>query len=206
MIVGIAGGSASGKTTVVERLRERLGADTAAAIPHDRYYRDLSDQSADARAATNFDHPDALETELLVAHLDALRAGRSVDAPVYDFTQHVREQRTDRVEPRAVILVEGVLVLADARLRSIMDLKVFVDTGDEARYARRLRRDLTERGRTIASVEAQYAGSVRPMHERFVEPSRRHADIVVADGGFNGAAIQALADEIRRRLAARRGD
>jgi uridine kinase len=189
VIVGIAGGSGSGKTTVVERLVDRLGTGTAAVIAHDRYYRDQRAIPAEARATLNFDHPDALETELLVSHLQSLRAGRPVDVPVYDFSRHARELRVERVEPRAVILVEGVLVLADALLRDAMDLRVFVDTDDESRYARRLKRDVADRGRTAESVQSQYAATVHPMHVQFVEPSRRYAELIVTEGGFNDKGI-----------------
>jgi uridine kinase len=199
--VGIAGGSASGKSAVVERLVDRLGADTVAVIAHDRYYRDRSTLDASARAALNFDHPDALETELLLSHLESLRHGFAVDTPVYDFTQHARATRVERVAPRPVILLEGVLVLADARLRSAMDLRVFVDTAEEARYARRLRRDVADRGRTVESVRAQFEATVIPMHVEFVEPSRRHADVVVTGGGFNEEGIERVAREILKRLA-----
>jgi uridine kinase len=202
-IIGIGGGSASGKSTVVERLIGRLGAETLGVLAHDRYYRDQTSLPADARATLNFDHPDALETELLLTHLAALRAGAAVEAPVYDFTRHARSARVDRVEPRPVMLVEGVLVLADARLRAAMDLRVFVDTDDETRYARRLERDVAERGRTAESVRAQFDMTVRPMHAAFVEPSRQYADIVIADGGFNDVGIDRAMIEIARLLQTR---
>lgn len=189
IVVGIAGGSASGKTTVVERLIARLGADAAAVIAHDRYYRDQRAIPAAARATLNFDHPDALETELLVSHLQSLRAGLAVEVPVYDFSRHARDTRVDRVEPKPVILIEGVLVLADRRLRDAMDLRVFVDTDAKIRYARRLTRDVADRGRTVESVRSQYAASVHPMHVQFVEPSRRYAELIVTDGGFNDKGI-----------------
>ena len=189
LIVGIAGGSGSGKTTVVERLVERLGTGTAAVIAHDRYYRDQRAIPAEARGSLNFDHPDALETELLVSHLQSLRAGRPVEVPVYDFSRHARESRVDRVEPRPVILVAGLLVLADSLLREAMDCRVFVDTDDETRYARRLKRDVADRGRTVESVAWQYAATVLPMHRQFVEPSRRYAELIVTDGGLNDKGI-----------------
>lgn len=189
IVVGIAGGSGSGKTTVVERLVERLGTGTAAVIAHDRYYRDQGTIPSETRATLNFDHPDALETELLVSHLQSLRAGRPVEVPVYDFSRHAREPRVERVEPRPVILIEGVLVLVDSRLRAAMDLRVFVETDDKTRYARRLKRDVADRGRTVESVQAQYAATVHPMHVQFVEPSRRYAEVTVTDGGFNDKGI-----------------
>jgi uridine kinase len=192
ILIGIAGGSASGKTTVVDRLVEHLGADMVSVIQHDRYYRDLPALPDDERAARNYDHPDALETDLLVSHLTALRAGRAVHAPVYDFAHHRRRPALHRIEPRPAIVVEGILVLADQRLLRVMDLKVFVDTPEAIRFARRLQRDVAERGRDGASVAAQYAATVRPMHHRFVEPSRVHADILIADGGFNEAGVRRL--------------
>jgi uridine kinase len=197
-IVGIAGGSGSGKTTVVERLVDRLSAGTAAVIAHDRYYRDQSAIPPAARAALNFDHPDALDTDLLVSHLQSLRAGLPIEAPVYDFARHARLPRVESVDPRPVILVEGVLVLADSRLREAMDLRVFVDTDDETRYARRVKRDVTDRGRTVESVQSQYAATVLPMHAQFVEPSRRYADLIVTEGGFNEDGIARIAAEILR--------
>ena len=203
VLIGIAGGSGSGKSTVVERLVIRLGGETVAVIAHDRYYRDRRAFPADVRATLNFDHPDALETDLLLTHLTSLRAGVTVEAPNYDFTHHARSARVDRVEPRPVILVEGVLVLADVRLRALMDLKVFVDTDEHTRYERRLERDVQDRGRTAASVREQFESTVRPMHAQFVEPSRQHADIVIAEGGFNDDAIEEVAAEILKRLDAR---
>ena len=202
IVVGVAGGSGSGKTTVVRRLVERLGTHTTAVIAHDRYYYDQSGVPVDARAGLNFDRPDALETELLVAHLQALRAGETVDAPVYDFSRHARGPRVERVEPRPVILIEGVLVLVDSRLRDAMDLRVFVDTDDETRYARRLKRDVADRGRTVESVQSQYAATVHPMHVQFVEPSRRYADLIVTDGGFNDKGI----DDVLTRIQSLRFD
>ena len=196
LLVGVAGGSGSGKTTTVERLVERLGADNAQVLAHDRYYRDRSDLPAEARAALNFDHPDALDTELLVEHLHMARAGQPIDAPVYDFARHARESRVERLAPRPVILIEGVLVLADARLREMMDLRVFVDTADETSYARRLQRDVLERGRTAESVQAQYTASVLPMYDEFVAPSRRYADVIVTGGGFNDEGIARVLEEI----------
>ncbi len=203
LVVGIAGGSASGKTTVVERLVDRLGADTSLVIAHDRYYRDQSAIPSEARATLNFDHPDALDTDLLVSHLQSLRAGLPVDVPVYDFSRHARETHVERVDPRPVILVEGVLVLADSRLRDACDLRVFVETDEDTRYSRRLKRDVADRGRTVESVRSQYAATVLPMHLQFVEPSRRYADLVVTEGGFNDEGIARAVEEIRRLTRAR---
>jgi uridine kinase len=163
-----------------------------AVLAHDRYYRDQRHLTPDARAGLNFDHPEALDTELLVTHLAALQGGRAIEAPVYDFARHVRATDVERVDPKPTILVEGVLVLADDRLRAAMHLKVFVDTQDDERFARRLARDVADRGRTPESVRRQHETTVLPMHRRFVEPSRAHADMIVQDGGFNDAAIERL--------------
>jgi uridine kinase len=201
MVVGIGGGSASGKTTIVERLVGRFGAGMVAVIAYDRYYRDRSTLAAGVRATLNFDHPDALETELLLSHLESLRVGVPVEAPVYDFRRHTRTTDVERIAPRPVILVEGVLVLADPRLRSVMDLLVFVDTDEDARYARRLKRDVADRGRTAESVRAQFDATVLPMHVEFVEPSRRYADVIVTGGGFNAEGVEQVVREILKRLA-----
>jgi uridine kinase len=200
ILIGIAGGSASGKTTVVDRLVEHLGADLVSVIQHDRYYRDVP-ALPDERTARNYDHPDALETDLLVSHLMALRAGRAVHAPTYDFAHHRRRPALHRIEPRPAIVVEGILVLAEPRLVSVMDLKVFVDTPEAIRFARRLQRDVAERGRNAASVAAQYAATVHPMHHRFVEPSRVHADIVIPEGGLNDAGVQRLMERVTELIA-----
>lgn len=190
VLIGIAGGSGSGKSTVVRRLLEGLGPDRAAAIAHDRYYRDRAALAPDARTTVNYDHPDALDTDLFVRHLEVLRAGRPIDAPVYDFTRHERRPERERIHPRPAIIVEGILILAEPRLRVLMDLSVYVDVDDEARLARRLARDVADRGRTAASVLAQHAATVRPMHDAFVEPSRRYADVILAEGGFNETGVQ----------------
>ena len=202
VIVGVAGGSGSGKTTVVRRIVEAMGDGRVTVIEHDRYYRDHPDLRFEERAALNFDHPDALETSLLVAHLEGLRRGESIDAPTYDFARHARRPSTDRIAPNSAVIVEGILILADPALRGLMDVKVFVDTDDDTRFIRRLQRDLTERGRTVASVIEQYTSSVKPMHEQFVEPSKRYADIIVPEGGYNRIAIEALLALVRS-LAAR---
>jgi uridine kinase len=192
VLIGIAGGSASGKTTVVRRLLDELGPDRAAAIAHDRYYRDRASLTPDARTVINYDHPDALDTDLFVQHLEVLRTGRPIDAPVYDFSRHARRPERERIHPRPAIIVEGILVLAEPRLRALMDLSVYVDAGDDARLARRLARDVADRGRTPESVLAQYASTVRPMHEVLVAPSRRYADMILAEGGFNETGVQEL--------------
>jgi len=192
IIIGIAGGSGSGKTTVVRRLMASLGDDKVSVLEHDRYYRDRSDLRLEERAALNYDHPDSLETDLLVQHVRALRAGEPIQAPQYDFARHNRLDTVDIVSPRAAIIVEGILIFADAPLRALMDVKVFVDADDDTRFIRRLQRDITERGRTVQSVIDQYLGTVKPMHLEFVEPSKRYADIIVPQGGHNDVAIEML--------------
>ena len=202
IIIGIAGGSGSGKTTVVRRLMASLGDDKVSVLEHDRYYRDRSDLRLEERAALNYDHPDSLETDLLVQHVRALRAGEPIQAPQYDFARHNRLDTVDIVSPRAAIIVEGILIFADAALRALMDVKVFVDADDDTRFIRRLQRDITERGRTVQSVIDQYLGTVKPMHLEFVEPSKRYADIIVPRGGHNDVAIEMLLT-LARGLVAR---
>lgn len=203
LVVGIAGGSGSGKSTVVDALLEGLAPEPVARLSHDRYYRDLTGLSAEARARENFDHPDALETSLLVRHLDQLREGRAVVPPSYDFARHIRRVGVDVIQPARLVIVEGVLVLADPELRERMDLRVFVDADADLRLARRLARDRTERGRSTASILEQYEATVRPMHLAFVEPSRHHAHIVLPEGGHNQVGIDLLLDGIGARIGAR---
>jgi uridine kinase len=197
LVIGVGGGTGSGKTTVVRRIMDTLGPERVSVLEHDRYYRKHPLLSFDERAALNFDHPQALETPLLVEHVRALRGGAPVQAPVYDFASHERLGRTDTISPRPALIVEGILVLTNAALRSLMDVKVFVDTDDDIRFIRRLQRDVTERGRTVSSVIDQYLATVKPMHIEFVEPSRRHADIIVPEGGRNQVAIDMLLTMIR---------
>ena len=200
IVIGVAGGTGSGKTTVANRVLGRVGAEHVAYIPHDAYYRDLSHLQPHQRAQVNFDHPDSLETELLIEHLKELRAGRAVEIPIYDFTTHTRTQRTRRVEPAPVILVEGILVFAEPELRKLFDVKLYVDTDADVRFIRRLRRDIGERGRSVESVCEQYLSTVRPMHLEFVEPSKRYADVIIPEGGFNEVAIEMVAARIRGML------
>jgi uridine kinase len=196
-VIGVAGGSGSGKSTVVRRIVESLGNDQVAVVQHDRYYRDRNDLRFEERAALNYDHPDSLETDLLVAHVKQLRAGTPVQMPVYDFARHARTATTDALPPRRTIIVEGILIFADPALRSMMDVKVFVDTDDDIRFIRRLRRDVAERGRTMDSVIDQYLTTVKPMHLEFVEPSKRYADIIIPEGGYNTVAVDMLLTLIR---------
>lgn len=197
IVIGVAGGSGSGKTTVVRRIVDSLGDAQVTVLEHDRYYRDRNDLRFEERAALNYDHPDSLETDLLVDHLRALRAGREIDAPVYDFARYARQPNTERLAPRKAVIVEGILIYTDAALRQLMDIKVFVDTDDDTRFIRRLQRDIAERGRTVQSVIDQYLGTVKPMHLEFVEPSKRYADIIIPQGGHNAVAIDMLLTLIR---------
>ncbi len=200
IVIGVAGGTGSGKTTVANQILQRVGAEHIACIPHDAYYRDLSHLPPRQRDQVNYDHPNALETELLIEHLKELHAGRAVEIPVYDFTTHTRTQHTRRVELAPVILVEGILVFAEPELRKLFDVKIYVDTDADVRFIRRLRRDIEERGRSVESVCEQYLSTVRPMHLEFVEPSKRYADIIIPEGGFNEVAIEIVAARIRGML------
>jgi uridine kinase len=199
-VLGVAGGTGSGKTTVARNLVERLPPGAAVLIDQDAYYRDRSAMPPEERARVNFDHPDAIETELLEAHLLALRAGRGIDVPQYDFREHARRRQTRRVEPAPVVVLEGILVLADPRLRAQMDLKLFVDTDADVRLMRRMRRDMEERGRTFAQVREQYTTTVRPMHLAFVEPSKRFADLIVPEGGENEPALDVILGRLQQTL------
>jgi uridine kinase len=197
IIIGVAGGSGSGKTTVVRKIVENLGDAQVSVLEHDRYYRDHPELRLEERAALNYDHPGSLETDLLVRHVEALKAGRSVDVPVYDFARHARVSASTPVPPRTAIIVEGILIFADAPLRALMDVKVFVDADDDTRFIRRLQRDISERGRTVDSVIDQYLSTVKPMHLEFVEPTKRYADVIVPQGGHNNVAIGMLLSLVR---------
>ncbi len=199
LIIGIAGGSGSGKTTIADAMAEEIGKDQCALILHDSYYRDLSHLPPEQRVQQNYDHPESLETELLVEHLHALTNRVPIDKPLYDFTTHTRRAEIEPITPRSVILVEGVLVLAEAQLRQLMDLKIFVDTDADVRLMRRVERDIRERGRTIESVFEQYLATVRPMHVEFVEPSKAYADLVIPEG-YNIGAVGTVLAMIREFL------
>jgi uridine kinase len=198
--IGVAGGTGSGKTTVALKVLERVGFDHAAYMPHDAYYRDASDLPPAERAQLNFDHPDSLDNDLLIEHLQLLQAGQGVEIPVYDFKTHSRLPETRHVDPQPVILVEGLLIFADKRLRDLMDMKIFVDTDADLRLIRRLQRDIEERGRSATSVMNQYLRTVRPMHLEFVEPSKRYADVIIPEGGFNEVAIDMVATRLRSMI------
>ncbi|MGA9995868.1 MAG: uridine kinase [Pyrinomonadaceae bacterium] len=201
MIIGICGGTGSGKTTVANRILESVNANDVAFIQQDSYYRNLKDLPLDYRRAVNFDHPDALDNDLLVNHVRKLKAGEPVELPLYDFKTHTRLNETKLIEPTPIVIIEGILIFTDARLLEQMDIKVFVDTPDDIRFIRRLRRDIAERGRTIDSVIEQYLNTVRPMHMQFVEPSKRYADVIIPEGGHNLVSIDLISGKIRERLA-----
>lgn len=201
VLIGIAGGTGSGKTTVARAIYDRVGNDKIEWISHDSYYRNFEGLSPEERHHINFDHPDSLETELLARHLDVLMKGAVVEVPIYDFTTHSRKADTHRVEPRKVIIVEGILVLAEPELRKRIDIKLFVDTPPDIRFVRRLMRDIKSRGRSVESVIEQYVTTVRPMHEEFVEPSKRYADLIIPEGGENLVAIDAIIARVEHLTA-----
>ncbi|MBS1256346.1 MAG: Uridine kinase [Deltaproteobacteria bacterium] len=191
-VMGIGGGSGSGKSTIVSEILKQLGSDKVSVLHHDAYYRHRPELTYEERTKINFDHPDSLETELMVKHISQLISGINVKIPVYDFTQHLRDNSKKEVESRPILIVDGILVLNNKELRNLMNLKVFVDVPSDLRFIRRLKRDLSERGRTVDSVRKQYLATVRPMHEKFVEPSKRHADVLIPEGGHNLQAVQLL--------------
>ena len=199
-VIGIAGGTGSGKTTFSRELVATLMTNKIVYLSHDSYYRDLSDLPFSERVKVNFDHPDSLETDLMIKHIEKLRAYQAVDIPSYDFVEHTRAKETEHIEPQSVILIEGILIFAVKELRDLMDMKIFVDTDADIRFMRRLQRDIEERGRSVKSVCDQYINVVRPMHEAFVEPSKRYADIIVPHGGRNRAALDMVAAKIHSHM------
>ena len=199
LVIGIAGGTGSGKTTLMKNITERFSG-MVTVLSHDNYYRRLDHLPLEERAKVNYDEPAALETELMVTHLEALRSGFEVDCPVYDFSQHNRSNETVRVVPKKVIIVEGILIFENEPLRSLMDIKIFVDTDADVRLCRRIKRDVTKRGRTLDSVIDQYQNTVKPMHEKYVEPSKKYADLVVPEGGKNLIALDMIIGKIQRHL------
>jgi uridine kinase len=200
LVIGIAGGSGSGKTTVAQTILQRVGPDRISFLQHDAYYKDLSGLPPAQRAEVNFDHPNSLESELLIQQIQQLRDGLAVEVPIYDFSTHSRTARTFTVQPRGVILVEGILIFTEPLLRELFDVKIFVDTDPDLRFIRRVQRDITERGRTTESVIKQYLATVRPMHLEFVEPSKRYADVIIPEGGFNAAALDMVVARIETML------
>lgn len=199
-IIGIAGGTGSGKTTLTRRLKERFGEDVAV-VSHDNYYKRHDELPYEARCRLNYDHPDAFDTDLMVRQIEALRRGETIACPVYDFTVHNRSNETLRIAPTSVIILEGILLFADARLRELMDVRIFVDTDADVRILRRVVRDVKKRGRSLESVVAQYLTTVKPMHEQFVEPSKRHADVIVPEGGKNAVALDMIIRRVEHHLA-----
>jgi uridine kinase len=200
LVIGVAGGTGSGKTTVATVILKRVGAHNIAYVPHDAYYRNFSDLARAQRDLINWDHPDSLETELMIEHVRALKAGQPIDLPVYDFTRHSRSTAIVHLEPQSVILVEGILIFAESRLRDLFDVKIFVDTDADIRFIRRLQRDIAERGRTAESVIQQYLRTVRPMHLEFVEPSKRYADVIIPEGGLNEVAMDMVVARVEALL------
>ena len=200
LVIGIAGGTGSGKTTVANVILERVGKEHISYLPHDAYYRELSDLPPDQKAAVNFDHPDSLETELMIKHIHNLKNGHSVELPIYDFSTHSRTGKTIRVDPKRVIIVEGILIFAEPELRKLFDVKLFVDTNADVRFIRRLQRDIAERGRTTEMVIHQYMTTVRPMHLEFAEPSKRYANVIIPEGGLNAVAMDMVIARIEALL------
>jgi uridine kinase len=199
MIIGIAGGTGSGKTTLTEQIRKRFG-DDVTVIYHDNYYRLQIGKTYEERSQVNYDHPDAFETSLMIEHLKDLRAGKSIESPVYDYTIHNRSDQVMVIHPSKVIIVEGILIFAEKKLREMMDIKIFVDTDADVRILRRIQRDVEERARTLQSVIHQYLTTVKPMHEQYVEPSKRFADLIVLDGGFNLVALDMIFQRVAHHI------
>lgn len=203
LIIGVVGGSGSGKTTVARAIHEATGLD-AAFVDQDAYYRDLAHLTLDERRRVNFDHPDALDNDLLVAQLEQLAAGAAIEKPTYDYALHTRAARTERVEPSSIVIVDGILLFTDARLRDLFDIKLYVDVADDVRFIRRLQRDVEERGRAMDDIIRQYLTTVRPMHLEFVEPSKRHADVILPEGGHNRIGVAMVIARVRLELQQRR--
>jgi uridine kinase len=200
LVIGIAGGSGSGKTTLANLILNRVGPERIAYLPHDAYYKDLSNLPPNERAMVNFDHPNSLDNELLIQHVKSLKKGISIDLPVYDFKTHSRTSQTRLVQPKQVIMVEGILIFAEPALRELLEVKIFVDTDADIRFIRRLERDILERGRSTESVVHQYLATVRPMHMEFVEPSKRYADVIIPEGGQNAVAMEMVVARLETLL------
>jgi uridine kinase len=202
IVIGIGGGTGSGKTTVAKEVRKHFPEESVVIVHHDSYYVDRSDLPPESRENINYDHPDSFDNELLRAHLSDLRTGRAIEKPIYDFETHTRREETIKVRPARIILLEGILVLAEDDLRELMDIKLYVDTDADERFIRRLRRDITDRGRTVDQVIEQYLQTVRPMHLQFVETSKRYADVIIPEGGLNLVAVDLIVTKVRDILAA----
>ncbi len=201
MIIGICGGTGSGKTTLARRIIESVGRENVILVEQDSYYRNLADMPLDERRQANFDHPDSIDSEMLMNHLKRLKLGQSIEMPVYDYKNHVRSNETIHLENKPVIIVEGILIFAEPRISVLLDVKVFVDTPDDIRFIRRLQRDIVERGRTVESVIKQYFATVRPMHHEFVEPSKRFADIIIPEGANTDIGIEFICSKIREEIS-----
>lgn len=201
MIIGICGGTGSGKTTIARRIVETVGAENVVLVEQDSYYRNLSDMPLDERQQANFDHPDSIDSDLLVHHLKRLKIGQHIEMPVYDFRSHTRSEETERIAPKPVVIVEGILIFAEPRILGLLDVRVFVDTPDDVRLIRRLRRDVAERGRSFERTLWQYEHTIRPMHFEFVEPNKRHADIIIPEGGNPEITTEFLCGLVREKLA-----
>jgi uridine kinase len=201
MIIGICGGTGSGKTTIARKIVETVGAENVVLVEQDSYYRDLADMPLDERHQANFDHPDSLDSNLMVNHILRLKQGLAAEMPLYDFKTHTRTQNIEMIEPRPVVIVEGILIFSEARVLDLLDVRVFVDTPDDIRLMRRLKRDHAERGRTYEHTMDQYARTIRPMHWEFVEPSKRHADVIIPEGAQMGVSVEFLCSLVREKLA-----
>ena len=200
MFIGICGGTGSGKTTIARSIVDAVGRESVVLIEQDSYYRNLADMPLDERHQANFDHPDSIDSDMLVNHLMRLKQGLSVEMPLYDFVTHTRSDEIQVIEPRPVVIIEGILIFAEARVLDLLDMRVFVDTPDDVRLMRRLRRDITERGRTFERTLEQYERTIRPMHFEFVEPSKRHADIIIPEGSNTGVTVEFLCSMVREKL------
>ncbi len=200
ILIGIDRGTGSGKTTVLEKIKSIAGENKISFLHHDSYYKDQSHKTFAERVKTNYDHPDSLETDLLISHLQDLISGKTVSVPIYDFNKHNRTKETEKIIPTPIIIIEGILVFVDKKLRDLFDIKIFVDTDADVRFIRRLKRDITERGRTVELVIEQYLTTVRPMHLEFVEPSKRYADVIIPEGGYNKVALEMVTSRIKETL------
>ncbi len=200
MIIGICGGTGSGKTTIARKIVQDVGAENVVLVEQDSYYRNLADMPLDERHQANFDHPDSIDSEMLMNHIKRLKNGQSIEMPIYDFKSHTRSNETEHIEPKSVVIIEGILIFSESRVLNLLDVRVFVDTPDDIRFIRRLQRDINERGRSVESVIEQYFTTVRPMHFDFVEPSKRHADIIIPEGGQPHISIDFLCGLVREKL------
>lgn len=200
MIIGICGGTGSGKTTIARQIVSSVGSRRVVLIEQDSYYRNLADMPIDERHQANFDHPDAIDTDLLVKHIKRLKNGSPIDMPIYDMVTHTRSRETETIKPKLVVIIEGILIFAEPGLLDLLDFRVFVDTPDDIRLMRRMRRDIHERGRSFERTLEQYERTIRPMHFEFVEPSKRHADIIIPEGGNTGISVEFLCSMVREQL------